>query len=239
MENITLGLHQSQKESQVGEDSAESQVLAWGLHGQGYALVRIGLLDEAASKLLKALELHKNIPNDQYFIIASGDLGECYLRQGKLELALEVLEKSVLIVIEKGLRDYGVTWVRNNLAEVYLTAARQATTEQERRLWLNKAQIACKAALKHSKKFMVGKPKAARLQGEYEWLIGKPKLAQKWWQESLDVATEMGARYEAGMTHLTMGRYLRARVHLEQARDIFAALEAKWDWAQAQSLLEQ
>ncbi len=29
------------------------------------------------------------------------------------------------------------------------------------------------------------------------------------------------------------------RVHLEQARDIFAALVAKWDWAQAQALLEQ
>jgi tetratricopeptide (TPR) repeat protein len=236
-ENIIHSLSRNQRQIQVGENSADPQLLAWGLNGKGYALLRLGRLDEAVADLQRALKLHKSILTYQYVIMAGSDLGECYLQQDKLEKALQILEECNRTVDEKGLRDYSVTWPRNNLAEAYLIAVEQASEEYEKNRWLKKAKHACALAIKHGKKFRVGLPKARRLKGRYEWLRGRHKAAQKWWLQSLDVAEELGSKYDSAMAHLEIGKYQQERAHLEQAEVIFDDIGAKLDLARARDLL--
>ena len=198
---------------------------------------RLGVLDEATLHLQKAVHLYETVTDYIGQVEANGELGLCYLRQGHLEQALSVLETAHQLMQDKNLIGHQSIPCLIGLTAAYLAAAEADQSQQG--AWLKKAARTCRAALRQSRYCRPWLPHALRLQGQYEWLKGKPQPAQRHWQESLEVAAEMGARYEVGMTHLEMGRYLRARVHLEQARDIFAALEAKWDWAQAQSLLEQ
>ncbi len=212
-------------------------MMAEGRLALGCMQHRLGIWNEATLHLQKAIELHINVSDYIGQVEANGELGLCYLRQGHLEQALSVLEPAHQLMQDKNLVGHQSIPCLIGLTAAYLASAEADKPQQG--AWLKKAARMCRAALRQSCTCRPWLPHALRLQGQYEWLKGKTQKAQRHWQESLEIATEMGARYEAGMTHLEMGRYLRDRVHLEQARDIFAALEAKWDWAQAQSLLEQ
>ena len=212
-----------------GRDVADREIWCWGEVVQGYAQRRGGLLEEAITHLQRAIELSEAIPDYITRVAAGGELGVCYLRQGRWQAALAELEKSQQINIEHNVMEpYAVTTFRNGLAEAYLLAAEQSEAS-ERPGWLNKAKGACRAALKRSKTFRVRLPKAMRLQGRYEWLKGKPTAARRWWQRSLDTAEEIGLRYDLGMTHLEMGQRLSERAHLERAEAIFAEIGAEWD----------
>jgi len=108
----------------------------------------------------------------------------------------------------------------------------------ECRVWLKKAQAACRQALKKSKSFRPGLPEAQRLQGTYMWLKGKLTTAETWWQRSLELADEMGQSYDLGMIYLEMGRRLDDRNHLERAESIFAEIGAEWGLARTREALE-
>ena len=73
----------------------------------------------------------------------------------------------------------------------------------------------------------------------YDWLKGRQASAQKHWQRSLDVAGEMGMRYEVAMTHLEIGRRLDDRQHLKDAETIFAEIGADFDLGETRKFLEE
>jgi tetratricopeptide (TPR) repeat protein len=220
----------------IGRDGSDPQLWAWGLQGSGAVWQRTGSLGEAMACLQKAIELYKAIPNYMEQADASGELGLCYLRQGSLKKALAVLEEANQLIAAHGLKGYMVNPSRNVLAEVYLVEAERAK-EPERAAWMRKAKRICRAALKESKTFRGGLPYAMRLQGRYEWLRGRPKAARKWWQRSVALAEELGARYDLGMVCLEMGQRLGERVRLEQAEAIFVEIGAELDLARARELL--
>ena len=94
---------------------------------------------------------------------------------------------------------------------------------------MQKARQACQAALRQGKTCRGGIPGALRLQGTYAWLRGKPTTAHLWWQRSLTVAEELGARYELGLTSLEMGRRLGDQEHLERAEAIWTDIGVTMD----------
>ena len=236
--DFTHSLDQSQEVVRVGQDAADHQVWAWGLHGCGRTLWHTGALDEAVTYLQHAIELYKAIPDYQTVAEASSDLGECYLSQGKLTEALAALEESNQLIAQRRLRGVHCTRPRNGLAEAYLAMADQAE-ERERAEWLRRAKRACRTALKQSKSDRQGMAGAYRLQGTHEWLGGRPAAARKWWLRSLAVAMELEARYDLGVTNLEMGRRMGDRVYLERAEAIFAEIGAMLDLTHARELLNR
>ena len=222
----------------VSQDTNELRLLSWGLSEQGRVQGRVGHWAEACAALERSAELADAVPDHDTSAADRGLLGQLYLRQGELEQALEALRESERLCAEHNVWTFNATPFRNGLADAYLLAA-ERSDGAERAASLTKAKRACRAALKHGKAFRGGLPEAMRLQGTYQWLRGKPAAARKWWGRSIDLAEELGQRYDLGMTHLERGRRLGDRAHLERAEAIFADIGAEWDLAQAREALRK
>jgi tetratricopeptide (TPR) repeat protein len=225
-----------QERVQLGQKHADLEIECNGLCTQGGVQRRLGHLDEAIAVLNRSIELADAIPDFSHRIGAGGDLGRCFLRQGQFDEALSVLQVNLQVYVE-----HGTGWgtnipLFNGLAEGYLMFAEQCRQE-EKDDWLRKAKNACGVALKKSKAYRPGLPEAMRLQGSYEWLRGSTNEAHKWWQRSLFLSEKMGQRYDLGMVHLELGRWLGDRAHLEKAEAIFSEIEAAWDLARAREAL--
>jgi class 3 adenylate cyclase/tetratricopeptide (TPR) repeat protein len=223
--NFTHALKHCQEIIQFGQEGAETEVWCWGVYPMGFIHRRKGQLQTAITNLEQAIELSEAVPDYLFRVMAGGELGQCYIDEGKWQSALDVLETSEGLCVEHNVKGNTVTPLRNGLAEAYLMAAGQASIgKSERNDWLNKAGRACKAALKQGKIFRPALPEVMLLKGRYEYLKGRKDSALKWWQSSLKLAEEMGQRYDLAMTHLEIYRWLNERKHLEQAEGIFAEI---------------
>ena len=222
----------------VSQDTGDHQAWGWGLFMMASTLDQAGSLDEALANMEQALKLLRSVPDYQVIVFASGILGRCYLRLGKVHQALTVLEESCQLISKQGLRGFSCVPVRIYLAQACLAAAEKAQGTA-RRSALRKAQKACQVALRQGKFDRGALMAAERMQGTYEWLGNKHRRARHRWQKSLALAEGLGAFYELGLTHLEMGQRLKDPAHLNQAQSIFAAIGAKFDLAQAQKVLEE
>jgi class 3 adenylate cyclase/tetratricopeptide (TPR) repeat protein len=235
--DFTQGIIHSWDVIQLGQEGGDPQVWCWGLYALGSVQLHIGRLQEASANLEKAVKLAEAIPDHAIRVTAGGDLGRCYLHQGRLGEALDVLEVTHQYYIEHKTGWETITPFRNGLAEAHLLTAEQSH-KTEKTGWMKKARRSCQDALKRGKAFRPGLPEAMRLQGTYKWLRDKPAAARKWWQCSLALAEKQGQPYDLGTTHLEIGRRLGDRTHLEQAEAIFAEIGAEWDLARAREALE-
>jgi tetratricopeptide (TPR) repeat protein len=198
----------------------------------------IGPLDEAVGQLQEAIELLTAIPDYPCLAEARAYLGLCYLRQGKLDQALQMLEQSNRLVATREVRGFQATTPRAGLAEVYLAKA-EATEGHTRAVALNSAARACRAALKQGKADSRSVGIASRLQGAYEWFRGRADTARLCWERSMAVAEELGARYDLGQTYLEMGRRTGARTYLERAEQIFGEIGASLDLVEVRRALKR
>lgn len=224
--------------AQVGQEGADHQIWGWGLWGQGLNQLCSGTFSEAEERLQKSIELHMTIPDYQGMVDAKRDLAKCYLCQGKLKQALEVLEKGEQVVVEQGLKGPPITRFHNVLAEAYLTTAEKFEGFEKNEM-LKKAKHACRKALKEAKIYRGVLPHAYRVQGSYEWSNNRFAVARKWWQRSLSTAEKLGARHELGKTYLEMGKRTGDPLFLKRAETIFDKIGAKLDLAKTQQLLKQ
>lgn len=227
----------SRRVAQIGEEGSDSQLLAWGLNGQGIALMHTGLLDEAEASLKQACDLLMAVPDYYIGALAKSDLGIFYMRQGNLEEGMNLLEESHRLIEEYRLRGHIVTLCHNAYAETYLLSAEHSEGARREDL-LRKAKHACYRALRGCGTYRGSLAYAYRLRGTYECLTGKHTAAQKWWQRGLIVAEKQGTRYDLGMTHLEMGRKLRDASHLKRSEEIFLDIGAELELSQVQNLLE-
>jgi class 3 adenylate cyclase/tetratricopeptide (TPR) repeat protein len=227
---LEASLSLSQEIVRAGEETADDQVLAWGLHGLGRTLWHIGTFQEAEAHLKRAVELYQAVPDYPAIAEATSDLAHCWLRHGRVAEAQAVLEECNRTISARGLRGVVCTRPRLALAEAHL-AALEARIGPSRRLVFRRARRACRAALHQAKTDRQGLPAACRLSGVYWWLRGKEARAERWCARAVAAANEMGARYELGVTYLEMGRGKRAHELLIQAETIFAELGARHDLA--------
>ncbi len=234
--NFTQSFEIFQNTAQVGQEGADHQIWGWGLWGLGLNLVFSGTFGEAEERLQKSIELHMTIPDYQGMIDAKRDLARCYLCQGKLKQALEVLEKGEQVVAEQGLKGPPITRLHNVLAEAYLANAEKSEGLEKIEI-IKKAKRACWRALKEAKVYRGALPHAYRVQGSYEWGNGRFAVARKWWQRSLFSAEKLGARHDLGMTYLEMGKRTGDPHLLKRAETIFDEIGAKLDLAKTQQLL--
>jgi tetratricopeptide (TPR) repeat protein len=226
-----------QKSVQIGEKCGDQFLTGWSLRGRALNLICTGDLDEAIAHLEKSVELLEAVPDYYACGIARQDLGRCYLRQGRIEDALEVLEETNKNFSELGLTGHFVNFVRNALAAAHLAVAEQ-TGGFKNASTRRKCKRACKAAVKESKGYAWALPEAYRLQGTYYWLKGDTNVAAKWWDGSLESARGLGAKYELGVTYLEMGKRMRDSSHLKEAETIFKEIGATLDLSQTLELMK-
>jgi tetratricopeptide (TPR) repeat protein len=220
----------------VCRDGGDAQALAFALQGLAIVLVHTGPLTEAVEAAQEAIELNRTVPNYASMGATSGELGLAYLRMGKLEQALGMLESTIGLVDTRRVVGTSPTYPRNALATAYLIASEQASGS-EREAWLKKARRACQAALRQGKVDCTGWLYALRMQARYEWLRGHRQGALRIWQRGLAEAQRLQAPYEIGMFHLEMGERLGECAHLEQAEAILARVGATLDWERTCELL--
>lgn len=222
----------------ISQEAADLQAWGWGLFMMATALDHAGELDKAVANLQRTLDLAKGVPDHQVTAFASGILARCHLRQGNVEDALTVLEEGIERIRKHRLRGFSCVPVWINLAQAYLLAAEQADGPGRADV-LRRANRACQVALKQGKFDRGSLVAGYRMRGTYQWLRGKSKAAHHFWQQSLELAEALGTRYDLGMTHLEMGKWMRNFEHLKQAESIFAEMDAKFDLAQAKKLLQK
>jgi tetratricopeptide (TPR) repeat protein len=220
-----------------GEDGNSFNSYDLGLDCLGTIQERKGEFEEAVATLKKGIELDEAIPMPDGRLWDGYTLGRCYLRLGDLERSLDVLTETNNWMAEHDFKGLNPIVVSLGFLQVYLAAAEQAVGRKKEE-WLRKAKGVCKKLLRLAKVKRLFLPEAIRLQGKYQWLRHKTFSARKRWERSLELAEEMGMRYELGMTHLEMGQRLKDRDHLEQAEKIFAEIGAQFDLSQTRKLLQ-
>lgn len=222
--------------ARFGRDANDSEVCYWGLICLGSTRVRMGEFDKAAVNLKDAVQLAEKVPNHWYRVTGGSFLGECYLRQGDIRQALEVLEQNRDYASQHGIR--GPVGYQNALAEAYLLMS-ERTSGSERQAWLAKARSACRIALRTGRRYVPRLlPDALRVQGIYSYISGDRSKAGILWQKGIDMANKGGMKFELGLTHLEAGRRLQDRAHLERAVAVFAEIGAEFNLNEARNLLK-
>jgi tetratricopeptide (TPR) repeat protein len=220
---------------EMGHDSGDPMLRAWGLFVRGRVLCQTGELEEAARGLQHAIALHNAMLDYQGMADVNGLLGQCYLRQGRVLEAMKVLEESEGIITSHGIGGHQVTVPRNALTESYLAAAEQAEG-LERSVLLQKARRASRASLRQGKIFRGGLPHAMRLEGTRAWLTGNRRAAQTWWERSRALAEQLGIPYEIAMSGVEMARRAGEQRYLDRAQCLLEEVGAVPDLVAARAL---
>jgi predicted ATPase/class 3 adenylate cyclase len=213
---------------ELGRNGADAQVYSWGIHGRGTIGWFNGSLpeEEAIGLINEAIGMYERMPDYSGMATALGNLGACYLQQGKLKKALQVLEQGKTLIAEHGVRAINATPVYNALADAYLSAAEKEENNAEKNRWMARARAACAQAARHSGIDRGGLPEAQYLQGRYAWLRGDKSAARRWWKRSLESAKRNGQPYDMAITYLEMGRRMNRQDCLLQAEVLFTKIGA-------------
>jgi class 3 adenylate cyclase/tetratricopeptide (TPR) repeat protein len=207
----------------MGQETSDPQASGWGLTEMGRTLLQTGQVREAVEHLEKAVELFRGIPDVRWVVVAGSALGQGYLRQGRLQDALERFEEVTRLVATRRLRGFHRTHARIGVADVYIASAEHALPAARPEA-LRRARQACRGALQQSRIDAEVTAVAYRLQGVVEWLSGNHRMASEWWQRSARAAERMGAPYELGLTLLEIGRRTASQSHLTRAQTLFSEM---------------
>lgn len=219
---------------------------AWALRGQVYSLLPRGEFDQALQQL-EALEtlLNENphVIDEALYIDLHGLKALVHLRRAEPDLALVEAEKTSNLIAKTSPTSFLSLPGYAGAAETYLSLWESELHSNRQTLKRSDVQRACQALRGYARVFPIGQPRAYLWQGVFEWLSGRPHKAQKWWNQSLEVAKKLDLPYSEGLTHLEMGRRLpladpaRPR-HLVRAYRIFARSGAVYELKQAQEALQ-
>ncbi len=214
----------------IGDESNDVILGGWSEQAQAFADRVKGDLDQAVERLEKAITIYAAMPAHASVAEATGDLGICRLRQGRVDEAIELLTWAVASLDEHGLRGYEATFARCGLVEALIARAETLPEGPDHTATLAQAKRAAGLAIKQTRTNRAGIPFAARVAGTVEWLRGDRAAALKWWQRGIAAADAGPTPYHGALLHLELGRRTGDRGHLEQAervlRDIEAAPEA-------------
>ncbi len=232
---VTRSVELSQQLVRLGEEAADTQVLAWGLAELGRALAVAGAIDDAGRHLERAIALSATIPDYVWVVDAMSSVAMIHLRQGRFEEALATLADAERVAQKHGLRGYNLTLVRTARAEACIAMA-ERSAGNERMAWLKQAREACRALTEQATVDAEARPGVGRLRGALEWLRGRPSTALRWWERGVAEAQKLGAQYELGLILWEMGRQTGDPRYLERAEAIFVQVGARWDLARVREL---
>lgn len=238
--DFAAALSYGEKLRRTGEDSGDKSAWSLGLSRRGYALQGLGRIDEAVESEIQAMEIALSRPDYQTYVDSGGALGACYLRQGKLEEALEIFETCEQVSLEHGIdRSPITTRYKNGRLEAWLMLA-ERSEGAERAGWLARAEAEKDAVLKHGQKnYVPGLPETMMLRGTLAWLLGDESGAQEWWEGSRAMAEEMKLKFDLARTLLETGRRLDDRGSLQRAIALFEKTGSQWELQEARRIVAE
>ena len=184
----------------VGEGAGDPHAMSYGLNSLGVLRLTIGPLDEAERNLERDRALTLRASSHRMHASASGLLGKCYLRQGRLRSASQILHETMRLIEANRMNDLFMADAVTGFAELWLVEA-AGLTGTSRRTALRRAERACAAALRLSRKAAVAwRPEAIRLHGTLAWMCGSRRRA----------INSMAAQHCGGRDH---GHARRAGAH--------------------------
>jgi tetratricopeptide (TPR) repeat protein len=221
----------------VGQGAGDPHALSYGLNSLGVLRVTVGPLDEAEKNLEQDRAVTLQVSSNRMYASACGLLGKCYLRQGRLQSASQILHETMRLIEANKMNDLFMADGVMGFAEFSLIEL-AGLTGTSRRTALRRAEGACKAALRLSRKAAVAwRPEALRLHGTLAWMNGSRRRAISRWQQSIRAAETMGMPVERARTLLEMGDRLGDVGLVDEARATFQSTGAKVDLAFALHVL--
>lgn len=210
----------------AGDDSADPQLVSWGLQVASYAHVDTGPLPEAEARLRRGCEMAARIPAWDNYLYQSSMLAKCLVLQGRLDEALAVVADSNRVLAREKLKlpfdrietATAEATVRLALAE---RAAAPAADDPRRAALLREAQGACRVALGTARRMPRWLVEALRLQGSVEWLAGRPAAAHTHWNEAIDLAERWAFPVERARTLQEVGLRTGQPALVDQAARLF------------------
>ena len=206
------------KESGAGRDDAQGEL--WGWLFQGTSLLRQGDYRTALARFRNAealLDAGVGATNVGWLY---GLMAETYWRLDDQDRArAAAASASQALYAERP----GVVFALDGftgVADVYLGQwatgrAREAASAK------SASELAVKKLGAFSKVFPIGQPAFHRYAGGVKEQAGDVEAARKEWEQGVDTAVQLQMPYEEGRLRLSLGRLVKDRAHLEQARDLF------------------
>jgi tetratricopeptide (TPR) repeat protein len=211
---------------EVGKESGDLQVLAWGYSQRGLVERYTGDPKDSIIAYRKFVDISNQISDYVSQVEGLAMIAHNYLLMGKVEPAQESLDEAERIFLEyKVTTNRFLSKIRIGFAWAHLLAAEDAG-EGKRESHLARAARECKGARKSIRNFQPYAAEVYRLQGTCDWLRGRNRQARQWWDKSLATGSRVGQPYELAMTYLEMGRRLEEPTLLEKSREILEEIGA-------------
>jgi len=201
VQHARTGLDQSRR-------AKDSQGMGWAFRALAEATSRQGKLAEALEYGRQALESSEEARDRMWVAVVRRALGEIHLRMGNRQQAIQEMERSLEQIRKYGLRHEFVMGAYPGLAEAYLSVLDDDQDRTARRAALRRIRKLCRQAVSKGKKFPNWLGYAYRVSALCERAAGRPQAARRFFERSLDSSRSLGARYELGVTHFEMGKFL-------------------------------
>jgi class 3 adenylate cyclase/tetratricopeptide (TPR) repeat protein len=234
--DFTRALSYADSVSEIGDESSDPQVRAWGLLRRGVSKRHIGRADEAVGDLEVSVALSKQIPDYAGVVQGLAVLALCHLDRHDRPEARRLIDEANRIRVERQLRGMWVTYAVTGAADVGL-AEFDGADGGLRRDRLRAAGRACRDVQRQTPSASHRQSAALRLMGHLHWREGKRAAAERDWQRSIDAARGAGTRYQLALARADIGRHFNRRDELERAAVLFREAGAIPDVARVERLL--
>lgn len=172
---IGLDLNQAMERAtqvhEMGVETGDSQLLAWGLINTGIIMLHTGKAKEAAAQLEKSSLILASIPDYYILLFSYSQLIDCYLELDDLEQAKQVMEKGQSIIDTHGLVGPFVAKFQLKKTGVLVKKYERDKKKANR----SRAYQACKKAVGKSRVFKTYLPEAYIHLSHLQFLDNKRK----------------------------------------------------------------
>lgn len=206
----------------VGQEGDDPQLQGWGRHGEGFALLCRGDMDNAAAALKAAVKFLSAVPDTYDGCLAAAQLARCLLAQGDIKRAKPFIESCRRMLSTASIKGPKVAFAGAALAECCLLLWQ----EERQGHWRAAAGSLARLSLSTAKRFPGALPHALRVTGALHHLFGRTIRAKRTWRKGLSAAERLGAPWEAAQIHLAIGRHSGDAFHLLRAASLLSDLGA-------------
>lgn len=168
-ENPDQAMQLAREVHEMGRESGDRQLLAWGLGSIALVTSDSGQISESVAHLEEALPLLAAIP-DYYILLCSySHLADCHIRQGELDKAIQTVEKGAALIEARGLVGPFVARLKLKKAQACVMRYGAENTPSN----LAHAEQSCLAALRSARKFRAFLPEAYLHRAQLQLLSGR------------------------------------------------------------------
>ena len=207
--------------SRVADDAGDAQNRLFGKALHSVVDMHHGRLAASMVALDEGIEIAGAIPDYQSLCQCYGYRAICALYMGDFAIATTAVDQG-LALVRKTRRvaphnTDSLRWAQGWLALAQL----EQSGGKDRIVALKRVSKAVKDLYRLGRVFAGAVPIAHCLRGSLQWLRGEQALASDSWSRAIATAERLDSRFYLAVIRQEMGRQMRARLHLEEALQLF------------------